>query len=63
MPICGIVEVMDHLHQPVFWRNEIRIEDRDELAGRSLQPRIQRSRFVAVTIFAMHVDEGWPSAR
>ena len=53
MPIVGIGEVMDHLHQPFGLRHEIGVEDGDELAGRGLQAGVERARLVAFAIGAM----------
>ncbi len=49
---------MDDLHQPILWWHEVRVEDGNEFAGGGLKACVQRSRFVAVTILAMHIDDG-----
>ena len=57
MPIFGIGEVMDGAHQEIFRRNEVGVEDGDELALRRLQPFLQRARLEAFAIGAMVIGD------
>ncbi len=42
MPIFGIGEVVDALHQEVGWRDKIGVEDGDEFAFRGFQSGFKR---------------------
>ena len=50
--------MVHHLHQPVFRRNKVRVEDGDELALGRLQSLLQRAGFVSFAIGAMDIDDG-----
>ena len=53
----GLGEVMDDLHEPVGRRNEVGVEDGDELAFGDFEAGVERSGLEAVTIGAMDVDD------
>ena len=48
-------EMVDDLHQPVFGRHEVSVEDGDELAGRGLQSFVERAGLVAVAVGAVEI--------
>ena len=50
-------KVVHHLHQPVRRRHKIRIEDRNQLASRGLQPRVQRARLVSMAVGAVQIHD------
>ena len=46
---------MDHLHHPLRRRHKVRIEDRDKLSTRDVQPLIQRARLIPMPVAAMQI--------
>jgi len=54
----GLVEVVDDVHQPIGRGDEICVEDGDQVALGYLQACVESSCLEAVTIFAVHVDDG-----
>ena len=47
MPTRGVGEMRHQAGQEVRGRDEVGVEDRDELAARDLQPGLERARLVA----------------
>ena len=54
----GFGEVMDDLHDPVAWGDEVGVEDGDELALGVLEAGIERACFIAVAVLAVEIDDG-----
>ena len=53
----GIGEVMNRAQQKIFWRREVRVENRDELSLRRFHPLRQRTGFVTLAVAAMVVAD------
>jgi hypothetical protein len=54
----GLCEVMDDAHEPVGGRDEIGVEDGDELAFGYVEAFVERAGFEAVAVGAMDIDDG-----
>ena len=58
MPICGLGEVVDDLHEPVARGDEVGVKDGDKLAAGGAEAGVQGTGFVAVAVFAVEVEDG-----
>ena len=57
MPTFGIAEVGDEARRKSRLREEVGVEDRDELALRDLEARVERAGLVADAVDAVEVDD------
>src|SRR5438132_11629486 len=50
-----VAEVIDDVFEEIGWRNEIRIEDCDQLSSRRFQAVLQRTGFESMPVRTMHM--------